>query len=715
MDNWISPFSIKIMHNFLNDDQYSFIQNLIKTKNFIPACQTVGKKNIVQEEHKIRLDYTLTNPECAFIDKPLIYKADCNCNLRERWRLLYYDGDGEKKHFRDAHTDWTNYSCHRRMSIIIGLVNPDEYEGGELVFPNNNLKYKIEKGSAVIFDSKLLHEVLPVTKGKRYVLQCFMLDDSGYDLKREKNGKQNFALLGPEPNITFKINEKDEKDDKIRNSDKVNDEKIINNEIWTFSENKNIVHSRLASSNEYYIGSFTYMQDLLDTLEKNKEIVYFTWHKPNHTNLKWSGRAYGWTSEVCKQKQRTDPSKWPKEYNVLSGYKNNMLEEAKIEEAKIEEAKIEEAIVDINLTDEERNNKYLTNINTDGGPGNQIVGIKEMIIMSKILDRKMLMPPIIQHYVLNRRHRGMQNNNKYWKFSDVFTYNDDGNPVLELMDNKHLLNCSNSQYYTRIQDITNALKMESLLELNSKNKVCLKNRTFKNYEDYKELREKTDHILKITHLYNCTAISKCCWNGCDTCEMNPIFFNMYKDICSKFEFSEKIREFGDEYINANFGNSEYITLHLRYSDYGDDNDLKDVTKLYNESDINKLITKLCIKEDISLENVFIATSNQNRLLKSDLKGHKLFPKDVKYNEFESFIEQYICSKSKIFIYTGGATDRDKGKHQHLRSTWASFVIDYRTYLLNKEKSSNYYLSDYFKNTKESDIKEDTKENLAEID
>ena len=38
------------------------------------------------------------------------------------------------------------------MSIIIGLSNPSDYEGGELVFPNNNLRYKIEKGAAVIFD-----------------------------------------------------------------------------------------------------------------------------------------------------------------------------------------------------------------------------------------------------------------------------------------------------------------------------------------------------------------------------------------------------------------------------------------------------------------------------------------------------------------------------------------------------------------------------------
>ena len=123
-------------------------------------------------------------------------KADCDCNLRERWRLLYYNGDNDEKAFRDEHTDWTHFSCHRRMSIIIGISDPSEYEGGELIFKNNNLKYKLGKGSAVIFDAKLVHEVLPVTKGKRYVLQAFLFNDSGYSFKKEKNGIQHFKLLG---------------------------------------------------------------------------------------------------------------------------------------------------------------------------------------------------------------------------------------------------------------------------------------------------------------------------------------------------------------------------------------------------------------------------------------------------------------------------------------------------------------------------------------
>ena len=391
IDNWITPFSIKIVHDFLDEKYYTFMQNIIQTREFYKATQGVGNKQLVQEEHKIRYDYTLNNSECEFIDKPFVYKADCNCNLRERWRLLYYDGDSDKKCFRDAHTDWTSYSCHRRMSIIIGLCNPNDYEGGELVFKNNNLTYKIEKGSAVIFDSKLVHEVLPVTKGKRYVLQCFMFDDSGYDLKKEKNGKENFALLGPdidkESVCVEKLFNEDERNRELEKINKVIEEKMTEtNEInkinentnWVFLEDRNAVHSRISSTEDSYIGTFKYQKDLLDTLNKNNDLMYFTWHKPSHRNPKWAGRAYGWTRDVCEQKNRTDASKWPAERNILSGY--NIIKNIN---QSVDKNSYENDM--INLTEEERNSKYLTIIGTDGGPGNQIVGIKEAIIMAKIL------------------------------------------------------------------------------------------------------------------------------------------------------------------------------------------------------------------------------------------------------------------------------------------------------------------------------------------
>jgi PKHD-type hydroxylase len=73
----------------------------------------------------------------------------------------------------------------RKLSVIISLSDPKDYEGGELLFsfhnPNSKTKkhHKVEqirqKGSVVVFPSHLWHKVTPVTKGKRYSLVMWVL------------------------------------------------------------------------------------------------------------------------------------------------------------------------------------------------------------------------------------------------------------------------------------------------------------------------------------------------------------------------------------------------------------------------------------------------------------------------------------------------------------------------------------------------------------
>ena len=79
---------------------------------------------------------------------------------------------------------------------------------------------------------------------------------------------------------------------------------------------------------------------------------------------------------------------------------------------------------------------------------------------------RLLFPPILQHYVLNRAHRGYNENNiKYWKFSDIFEYKDNNMNVLELIENKHILKLSNNQYFIRQNDITNPLNFYGFSKL----------------------------------------------------------------------------------------------------------------------------------------------------------------------------------------------------------------------------------------------------------
>jgi PKHD-type hydroxylase len=58
----------------------------------------------------------------------------------------------------------------RKISVVIQLSDPTEYEGGELQVMNGEEPYRVcnkEKGSLIMFPSFLLHRVTPVTKGCR--------------------------------------------------------------------------------------------------------------------------------------------------------------------------------------------------------------------------------------------------------------------------------------------------------------------------------------------------------------------------------------------------------------------------------------------------------------------------------------------------------------------------------------------------------------------
>ena len=80
------------------------------------------------------------------------------------------------QHFFRAHRDnGTPQTADRTFAVSLNLN--EDYEGGELVFPEYGpTRYKPKAGMAAIFSCSLLHEALPVTEGRRYVLTTFFRD-----------------------------------------------------------------------------------------------------------------------------------------------------------------------------------------------------------------------------------------------------------------------------------------------------------------------------------------------------------------------------------------------------------------------------------------------------------------------------------------------------------------------------------------------------------
>jgi hypothetical protein len=76
--------------------------------------------------------------------------------------LRYTEGQ-----FYIQHTD--SFKAMPR-SVSCSFALNDNYDGGEFAFFNRELKYKLKKGSVLMFPSNFMypHEIMPVTKGTRY-------------------------------------------------------------------------------------------------------------------------------------------------------------------------------------------------------------------------------------------------------------------------------------------------------------------------------------------------------------------------------------------------------------------------------------------------------------------------------------------------------------------------------------------------------------------
>jgi predicted 2-oxoglutarate/Fe(II)-dependent dioxygenase YbiX len=58
-------------------------------------------------------------------------------------------------------------------------LNAEDYEGGNLRFPEfDDRSYRAPSGGAIVFSCSLMHEALPVTKGKRYCVLPFLYDEA---------------------------------------------------------------------------------------------------------------------------------------------------------------------------------------------------------------------------------------------------------------------------------------------------------------------------------------------------------------------------------------------------------------------------------------------------------------------------------------------------------------------------------------------------------
>jgi len=109
---------------------------------------------------------------------PEVFKAyQFRVTQSERYIVACYD-TGEGGYFRAHRDNTTRGTAHRRFAVTMNL-NAEEYEGGNLRFPEfDDRSYRAPTGGAVVFSCSLMHEALPVTSGKRYCVLPFLYDEA---------------------------------------------------------------------------------------------------------------------------------------------------------------------------------------------------------------------------------------------------------------------------------------------------------------------------------------------------------------------------------------------------------------------------------------------------------------------------------------------------------------------------------------------------------
>jgi peroxiredoxin/predicted 2-oxoglutarate/Fe(II)-dependent dioxygenase YbiX len=136
---------------------------------------------IGQEELRIRCMHRIHDRLLPEIARAFQFRA----TRIERYIVACYDSQ-TGGHFAPHRDNTTKGTAHRKFAVSINL-NSDQFEGGELRFPEfGRQTYKPPTGGAVVFSCSLLHEATPVTSGLRYAFLPFLYDEDGAKL-REQN------------------------------------------------------------------------------------------------------------------------------------------------------------------------------------------------------------------------------------------------------------------------------------------------------------------------------------------------------------------------------------------------------------------------------------------------------------------------------------------------------------------------------------------------
>ncbi len=154
------------------------VKNVEKLADTYPYTKgtIVGSDEIVESIRKSKIKWLHPNDDSQWLYDKIINmvveanKAMWNFNLYSVIDSIQYTVYSEGGGHYDWHMDIGPGSIsHRKISVVVQLSDPSEYEGGdlELWYGGGVMQVPKNKGLTVLFPSFSMHRVTPITKGTR--------------------------------------------------------------------------------------------------------------------------------------------------------------------------------------------------------------------------------------------------------------------------------------------------------------------------------------------------------------------------------------------------------------------------------------------------------------------------------------------------------------------------------------------------------------------
>ena len=183
MQHLLTPHAKKITpfawwNNAFTNKELDWLQQ--KAREASQTAQVGGGDNgkVKEEIRRSELNWLQKDPECAWVFEKLSHVAS---SLNADYFNFDLTGFGEAIQLTNYHESRQGtYVWHqdfgggisRKLSVVMQLSDPSEYEGGELQLLISDSPTSIEKkrGLITVFPAWTLHQVTPVIKGTRQTL-----------------------------------------------------------------------------------------------------------------------------------------------------------------------------------------------------------------------------------------------------------------------------------------------------------------------------------------------------------------------------------------------------------------------------------------------------------------------------------------------------------------------------------------------------------------